>query len=88
MKVEEISKISKSLGEPKRIEIINLTSKKEMCANHILKKFEITQPTLSHHMKQLTECNLINVRKDGKMSYYSLNKDTLNEYLEFFNEIK
>ena len=39
-------------------------------------------------MKQLTECNLINVRKDGKMSYYSLNKDTLNEYLEFFNEIK
>ncbi len=87
MNIEEISKISKALSEPKRIEILLLTSKKEMCANDILERFEITQPTLSHHMKQLTDCNIIKVRKDGKMSNYSLNKDKLNEYLDYFKNI-
>ncbi len=87
MKTEEISKISKAISEPKRIEIMLLTSEKEMCANDLLEKFDITQPTLSHHMKQLTECKLINVRKDGKLSYYSLNRDCLREYTNFFKKI-
>ncbi len=87
MENEEISKISKALSEPKRIEIILLTSEKEMCANDILEKFDITQPTLSHHLKQLTDSNIINVRKKGKMSYYSMNRETLNEYLDFFKKI-
>lgn len=88
MKIDEISKISKALSEPKRIEITRLTSKNEMCANNILEKFDITQPTLSHHMKQLTECKLMNVKKKGKMCYYSINKDTLNEYIDFFEKMK
>lgn len=88
MKIDEISKISKALSEPKRIEITRLTSKNEMCANNILEKFDITQPTLSHHMKQLTECKLMNVKKNGKMCYYSINKDTLNEYIDFFEKMK
>ncbi len=88
MKIEDISKISKALSEPKRIEIIQLTSQTEMCANNILEKFDITQPTLSHHMKQLTECKLMNVRKDGKMSYYSLNKEILDDYINTIEKMK
>ena len=88
MKIEDISKISKALSEPKRIEIIQLTSQTEMCANNILEKFDITQPTLSHHMKQLTECKLMNVRKDGKMSYYSLNKEILDDYINIIEKMK
>ena len=86
MNIEEISKISKALSEPKRIEITILTSE-EMCANHLLEKFDITQPTLSHHLKQLRDCKLMNVKKDGKTCYYSLNKNTLNEYLEFLKKM-
>ncbi|MBE6485667.1 MAG: helix-turn-helix transcriptional regulator [Methanosphaera stadtmanae] len=88
MKIEEISKISKALSEPKRVEITLLTSKKKMCANNILEKFDITQPTLSHHMKQLTDCKLMNVKRDGKMCYYSINQNTLNEYIEFLEKMK
>lgn len=87
MNNEEISKISKALSEPKRIEILLLTAEHEMCANEILEKFDITQPTLSHHMKQLTDCSIIKVRKNGKMSNYSLNKEKLNEFLDFFEKI-
>ena len=44
---------------------------------------QITQPTLSHHMKILVECGLVNARKDGKWQHYSLNCETLTQFKEF-----
>lgn len=87
METREVSKIAKALSEPKRLEILLLISNNEMCANKILEQFDITQPTLSHHMKLLTECNLINVRKEGKLCYYSTNKNTINEVIEYLKNI-
>ena len=46
-------------------------------------RLEITQPTLSHHMRILTECGLVIARKEGKWSHYSLNCETLKEYKQF-----
>ncbi|RAP47539.1 MAG: hypothetical protein BZ135_01865 [Methanosphaera sp. rholeuAM6] len=86
MNTDDVSKIAKALSEPKRIEILMLTTDNEMCANHILERFNITQPTLSHHMKMLTDCELLNIRKDGKMCYYSTNRDTINEFRKFFEK--
>lgn len=88
MNTDDVAKISKALSEPKRLEIIKQLSIDEKCANDILKEFNITQPTLSHHMKQLTGCNLVNKKKEGKTCNYSINKDTLIDYIEFFEEIK
>lgn len=81
MQNKDVTKIAKALNEPKRLEILDLINGKEMCANHILKSFEITQPTLSHHLKILTECKLVKVRKDGKLTYYSINQETFTEYI-------
>ncbi len=47
---------------------------------------KITQPTLSHHMKQLTESGLVNVKKIGTWNHYSINKDTMDRYVEFLND--
>ena len=49
----------------------------------VLERFEITQPTLSHHVKILVECGLVNARKDGKWQHYSLNCETLTQFKEF-----
>ena len=43
----------------------------EKCGCKILDKFNITQPTLSHHMKILVDCGIVNDRKEGKRHYYS-----------------
>lgn len=88
MDINEVSKIAKALSEPNRVEILTLISQKEMCACHMLEHFNITQPTLSHHIKQLKECKIINERKNGKWSYYSINEEKLNEFKEFFKGIK
>lgn len=72
---EEYAKIFKVLSEPNRLKIVDILSCGERCACDILEFFDFTQPTLSHHMKVLAEADLVNVRKEGLWSYYSLNED-------------
>ncbi|MBQ3566835.1 MAG: helix-turn-helix transcriptional regulator [Oscillospiraceae bacterium] len=80
--------IFKALGDQTRLEIILMLSHTEkMCACKILEKFEITQPTLSHHMKILSECGLVNTQKVGKWSHYSLNRELISDFRQFINNM-
>lgn len=83
MNYEENSKIIKALADPNRLQIIDLLSCGEKCACNILEYFDFTQPTLSHHMKVLMECGIVNCRKDGLWSYYSLNINECNKLILF-----
>ena len=80
---EDNYKVIKALSDVNRVMIINYLSSGEMCACKILEMFNITQPTLSHHMKILSECGLVNSRKEGKWTHYSLNKDKINQFQNF-----
>jgi len=62
----------KALADTSRLEIVDMLSCGELCACKILERFNITQPTLSHHMKILCDCGLVVGRKEGKWTYYSL----------------
>lgn len=68
------AKIMKVLSDANRLRIIDILSCGELCACDILENFDITQPTLSHHMKVLTEAGLVNQRKEGIWTYYSLDQ--------------
>lgn len=76
---EKNSKIFKALSDSNRLKIIDLLSCGEKCACEILNYFEFTQPTLSHHMKVLIECGLVDSRKEGTWNYYSLNSRNANK---------
>ena len=73
----------KALSDTNRIMIVDMLSCGELCACKILEKFNITQPTLSHHMKILCGCGLVNGRKEGKWMYYSLNENKVQEFMDF-----
>lgn len=77
--------ICKALGDSNRLQIVQMLSDGEKCGCKLLEAFEIAQPTLSHHMKILCECGLINDRKDGKWHHYSLNSATWQEFSHFIN---
>jgi ArsR family transcriptional regulator len=77
----------KALSDTNRLMIIDMLSCGELCGCMILKKFNITQPTLSHHMKILCECGLVNGRKDGKWTYYSLDEQRVQGFKDFFAAI-
>ncbi|SFU34446.1 ArsR/SmtB family transcription factor [Butyrivibrio sp. INlla21] len=85
MKLNEVSLICKALGDANRLEIVQMLSDGEKCGCELLEKFEITQPTLSHHMKNLVDCGLVNDRKEGKWHHYSLNCETLTNYKSFID---
>ena len=67
--------IYKALGDTNRLMIVDMLAGGELCACKILEKFDITQPTLSHHMKTLCACGLVKGRKQGKWTYYSISAE-------------
>ena len=84
---EEYALLFKALSDPKRLMIIDMLSCGELCACIILEKFQITQPTLSHHMKTLCDSGLVNGRKDGKWMYYSLNEKAVLGFRAFLETV-
>ena len=83
MNNEIFALISKALADPNRLQIIQMITDQERCACKLLEHFDISQPTLSHHMKILADCNLIQTRKDGKWSHYSMNMETMESYKKY-----
>lgn len=80
---EENYKVIKALSDVNRMKIINTLTNGEMCACKILEEFNIKQPTLSHHMKVLTECGLVISKKEGKWMHYLLNVEKI-KYFQIF----
>lgn len=85
MEREQVQRCMRALGDPVRLEIFTLLRRGKLCACKILERFSMTQPTLSYHMKLLSEAGLVLVEKDWKWSHYSVNARTVAELEEFFH---
>lgn len=72
---EKIVTVFKAFSDESRVKILGLLKDGEMCGNAILSEMQIGQSTLSHHMKLLVESGIVSARKDGKWTYYSINKE-------------
>ena len=66
------ARIFKAIGDENRLHILALLRNGERCACKLLEDLEISQSTLSHHMKLLCEAGLVIGRKEGKWVYYSI----------------
>lgn len=77
----------KVLADENRLKIIEMLSCGEMCACGLLAGLTITQPTLSHHMKKLVGCGLVQARSDGSWTHYSLNLDNFQKIGIFLEKI-
>jgi len=86
-KYKDYAQFFKVLSDPNRLMIVDMLSCGELCACKILERFKITQPTLSHHMKILCDCGLVNGRKEGKWIYYSLDEKAVLDFQSFITDI-
>ncbi|KNF07305.1 transcriptional regulator, ArsR family [Gottschalkia purinilytica] len=82
-KMEEKVEIFKALSDANRLVILELLSCGEMCACDIMDNLDLSQPTISHHMKILQQSGLINKEKRGKWMFYSINKDKVDSLCDF-----
>jgi ArsR family transcriptional regulator len=83
-KYERAALVFKALSDPNRLVIIDMIKYEEKCACKILEALNLTQPTLSHHMKILCDAGLVNARREGKWMHYSINYDLFKEVKKIF----
>ena len=76
----EVSSAAKALADPVRVEILDLlrAADGEVCQCHLRPRFDISQPTLSHHLRKLADAGLVEVERRGKWAHYSINDDALD----------
>ena len=87
MDAKRVEKISKALGDPYRLKIMEMIQKENdwlrCCA--IIETIDLAQSTISHHVNQLVDADLLIAEKDGRNARYRVNKDVLAEYVKFLN---
>ena len=79
--------IFKALGDENRWKILDILKGGEKCACVLLNKLEISQPTLSHHMKILCDARLVNGRKEGKWTHYSISEKGVEQAKECLRQL-
>ena len=84
---EEVAVICKAMSDINRLRIIEMLTQGEKCGCNLLEELQVTQPTLSHHMKVLSDCGLVSSYKDGKWQHYSINCVKFKEYKEYIASI-
>jgi len=78
--LKELLPFFKALGEENRIAIICLLLEREHCVNELMEKLNLSQSTVSHHLKILKQAGLLNERSRGNWNCYSLNKSGFKQY--------
>ena len=73
--------IFRALGDPHRVRIVNLlaTSGGPVCACELYEPLGLSQPTVSHHLKKLTDAGLLEREQRGKWAYFSLKRDAVEK---------
>ncbi len=82
-----LTDIFKVLSDENRLKIVRALAKESLCAYQLLEGLGISQPTLSHHMKILTDAGLVQPRKLKTQVYYDLNRDQVSCLCGFIREI-
>ncbi len=81
MQLEDLRLVYYALADEIRLKILKLLiDNKELCVCELQPILNISQPNLSFHLRILRDANLVNVKKEGKWKYYSINKE--NEILK------
>ena len=81
------AKIFKAFCDENRLKILKMLQSGEKCACDLLDDLNISQSTLSHHMKILCESGVVTSRKDGKWTHYSISNEGSICAKEILNKI-
>lgn len=77
----------KALSDPTRRQIIKLLKDRDMTAGEIADHFNMTKPSISHHLSQLKQAKLILDERHGQTIVYSLNTTVVQEVMGWFMEM-
>ncbi len=75
------AELFKTLGDPARVRIVNTLARagEPVCACELYEPLGLSQPTVSHHLKKLTDGGLLEREQRGKWAYFSLKRDAVEK---------
>ena len=84
MDANRFQRIAKALADPRRFEIFEemAAATDELSCGRIVARFPVAQATVSHHLKELTDAGLIEIRPEGQFRYCRARLDVLAEYIQ------
>ena len=90
MNAKKAEKISKALADPNRLLILKEIKKQRECmyCSDLNGIVDLAQPSIAHHLKLLTDTDLVTYEKEGRYVKYSLNNEVLDEYITFLQSLK
>jgi ArsR family transcriptional regulator, arsenate/arsenite/antimonite-responsive transcriptional repressor len=80
-KAARLAAVAKALGDPVRVQLVDVLRHHagKACVCELVPLFDISQPTLSHHLKKLLDAGIVGVERRGIWAYYYVNRDSLEE---------
>ncbi len=84
---KRIVEVFKALCDENRIKILKLLQSGEKCACHLNDGINVTQSTMSHHMKVLCDSGIVVGRKQGKWMHYSISAEGVQAAMECLKEL-
>jgi ArsR family transcriptional regulator len=85
---KELANYFKVLSDPNRLEIIELLLKGETCGCTLIDKLPITQPTLSYHLKHISDAGLSKTKREGNWIKHFIERDKLNEMIDYLTSLR
>lgn len=85
---EQMSELLKAVADPTRLQILAMiaaSDQQEACVCNLTEPLKLTQPTISHHLKKLSEVGLISRERRGTWVWYSLDRDRWNQIAGLFH---
>ncbi|KXG78835.1 Transcriptional repressor SdpR [Fervidicola ferrireducens] len=82
-----LSSAFKALSDPVRRKILYMLKERDMTAGEIAEKFDISWPTISHHLNVLKQAGMVIDERKGQNIYYSLNTSVFEEVVAFLMEL-
>lgn len=80
--VHQFNRISRALADPRRMELLQrIAAQEEVGCAVLANDSEVSQPTISHHLKELTTAGLIMPRREAKFSFFRLDRAVWSAYL-------
>ena len=83
-----MNNLFKALNDPTRREILEMLKINDMTAGDIADNFDMTKPSISHHLDLLKQADLIIAIKKGQFVHYSLNMTVMDEVMAWFMTFK
>ncbi len=74
--VKKVASVLKLVGDKTRLTVIGLLLKRECCVCELVEVFEMSQPSISQHLRKLRDAGLVKERRKGQWIFYSLNRES------------